>query len=156
MALSSDISAVWLIFLSDCLCAKQPWTPLQYFGTKNRPEVALWGWTMWSSPEEGSLRPLVREQPLPVTVTLSFVSHQCQQLWWSAGQQIYLIFDVLAEGQLRNSFLDPQSGESSSRVGVPALSHQFSHHTQSLVGNKQTDEKRKRQSCSVSFLLCVT
>lgn len=59
--------------------------------------------------------------------------HQCS----STGQQINLIFDVLDGRQLRHSFLDPQSSESSSRVGVPALSHQFSHHTQSLMCQHQ-------------------
>lgn len=43
-----------------------------------------------------------------------------------------LIFHFLGDRELRDSFLDPQSGESGRRVGVPALSHQFAHHTESL------------------------
>lgn len=49
------------------------------------------------------------------------------------GSYPILIFDVLDDRQLRHCFLDPQSGESSSRVSIPTLSHQFAHHAHSLT-----------------------
>lgn len=55
--------------------------------------------------------------------------------WFSAGPQIRLIFDILDDSDLGDGLLDPQSGESSGSVGIPALSHQFPHYTQRL-GNK--------------------
>lgn len=54
---------------------------------------------------------------------------------------VALIFDILDDGQLRHGFLDPQSRESSGRVGIPALSHQFAHHTQSLVHHGEDGQK---------------
>lgn len=39
--------------------------------------------------------------------------------------------------QLGQGFLDPQGREAGGRVGVPALPHQFPHHTQSLAESRQ-------------------
>lgn len=43
--------------------------------------------------------------------------------------------------QLRHAFLDPQRREAGGRVGVPALSHQLPHHTQSLAESHQGDRE---------------
>lgn len=50
-----------------------------------------------------------------------------------------LNFDFLGGRELRDGFLDPQSCESGRRVDVPALSHQFAHHTERLACD--TEEK---------------
>ncbi len=130
MALPTKHSRVWfkLVYWAS-LCKAQ--TPPTILWHQKQPESALWGWTVWLCPKEGSLRQLERTvfPSFAFSNSQSIVSHQR----WSAGQQIELIFDVLDDRQLRHGFLDPQSSESSSRVGVPALSHQFAHHTQSLV-----------------------
>lgn len=75
----------------------------------------------------------VRENSFSLFTSNNSLSPSCRRSQcWSAGRHIGLIFDVLDDRQLRHSLLDPQSGESGSGVGVPALSHQLAHHTQSL------------------------
>lgn len=89
--------------------------------------TATWGGSprVCLCPEEGSLRPL---SPCLLPVPRWHTSASTR-----ADLHFHLIFDVLYSRQLRHSLLDPQSGQSCWGVGVPALSHQFAHHAESLV-----------------------
>lgn len=72
--------------------------------------------------------------PTVVSSVLYAVACPC-----TGGQNKDLNFDFLGGRELRDGFLDPQSCESGRRVGVPALSHQFAHHTERLACD--TEEK---------------
>lgn len=61
-----------------------------------------------------------------------------------------LIFDILKNSHLRDSFLDPQSSESSRRVGVPALSHQLAHHSQCLLN----EQRNNSEQISLMYACC--
>ena len=131
-------STIWFI---RCLCAQQqPQTP-SYFNTLapiNKLNLLSEGeqcGCVLQRAASGSCRERFLPCLLPTSAP-SVVLHQSLRQCRSAGQRVDLIFDVLDGGQLGHSFLDPQSSESSRRVGVPALSHQFAHHTQSLENHQ--------------------
>lgn len=92
--------------------------PASYFGTKS---------SLQRRPAEGALAQSRVLSPSCSSARLAL--HQCRKT--------DLIFHILGDRELRDGFLDPQSGESCRWVGVPALSHQFAHHPESLADSRE-------------------
>ena len=57
--------------------------------------------------------------------------------------------DVLLHAELRQSLLDAQRGQPRRPVGVPALTHDLTHHTQRLVENTH------RHTLNTVCVICV-
>ena len=121
------LSCLVQIGVFSCVCAEQHQTPPTRLWHRRQPE-ALWGWTVWLRPEEGSIRPLERED----SFCLFAPSSSCCTGSITRATKSQLFFDILDPGQLRDGFLDPQRSETSGGVGVPALSHHFAHNTHRL------------------------